>query len=159
MSVAYVHMGGRIAVLMNLEVGAGFEKSAEVEELGKDLAMQVAALNPQFLDKSEVSEEFIENEKRVRLAQAKEDPKNATKPDAIIEKIVMGGLAKYYKEICLMQQPFVKDDKVSVEEHVAAVAKELGTTIAVKAYTRFEKGEGIEKRQDDLAAEVAKLVK
>ena len=102
-SVAYVHMGGRIAVLMNLEVGAGFEKSAEVEELGKDLAMQVAALNPQFLDKSEVSEEFIENEKRVRLAQAKEDPKNATKPDAIIEKIVMGGLAKYYKEICLMQ--------------------------------------------------------
>ena len=158
-SVAYVHMGGRIAVLMNLEVGAGFEKSAEVEELGKDLAMQVVALNPQFLDKSEVSEEFIENEKRVRLAQAKEDPKNASKPDAIIEKIVMGGLAKYYKEICLMQQPFVKDDKVSVEDHVAAVAKQLGTTIKVNCYTRFEKGEGIEKRQDDLAAEVAKLVK
>ena len=71
----------------------------------------------------------------------------------------MGGLAKYYKEICLMQQPFVKDDKVSVEDHVAAVAKELGTTIKVNCYTRFEKGEGIEKRQDDLAAEVAKLVK
>ena len=158
-SIAYVHMGGRIAVLMNLEVGAGFEKNPAVEELGKDLAMQVAALNPQFLDKSEVSEEFIENEKRVRLAQAKEDPKNAKKPDAIIEKIVMGGLAKYYKEICLMQQPFVKDDKVSVEDHVAAVAKELGTTIKVNCYTRFEKGEGIEKRQDDLAAEVAKLVK
>ena len=147
-------MGGRIAVLMNLEVGAGFENNPAVVELGKDLAMQVAALNPQFLDKSEVSEEFIENEKRVRLAQAKEDPKNA-----IIEKIVMGGLSKYYKEICLMQQPFVKDDKSSVEEHVAAVAKELGTTIKVNCYTRFEKGEGIEKRQDDLAAEVAKLVK
>ena len=158
-NVAYVHMGGRIAVLMNLEVGAGFEKNPAVVELGKDLAMQVAALNPQFLDKSEVSEEFIENEKRVRLAQAKEDPKNAKKPDAIIEKIVMGGLSKYYKEICLMQQPFVKDDKSSVEEHVAAVAKELGTTIKVNCYTRFEKGEGIEKRQDDLAAEVAKLVK
>ena len=158
-SIAYVHMGGRIAVLMNLEVGAGFEKNPAVVELGKDLAMQVAALNPQFLDKSEVSEEFIENEKRVRLAQAKEDPKNAKKPDAIIEKIVMGGLSKYYKEICLMQQPFVKDDKSSVEEHVAAVAKELGTTIKVNCYTRFEKGEGIEKRQDDLAAEVAKLVK
>ena len=158
-SVAYVHMGGRIAVLMNLEVGAGFEKNPAVVELGKDLAMQVAALNPQFLDKSEVSEEFIENEKRVRLAQAKEDPKNAKKPDAIIEKIVVGGLSKYYKEICLMQQPFVKDDKSSVEEHVAAVAKELGTTIKVNCYTRFEKGEGIEKRQDDLAAEVAKLVK
>ena len=158
-NVAYVHMGGRIAVLMNLEVGEGFENNDAVVELGKDLAMQVAALNPQFLDKSEVSEEFIENEKRVRLAQAKEDPKNASKPDAIIEKIVMGGLAKYYKEICLLQQPFVKDDKVSVEDHVAAVAKQLGTTIKVNCYTRFEKGEGIEKRQDDLAAEVAKLVK
>ena len=159
LNVPYVHMGGRIAVLMNLEVGEGFEKNETIVELGRDLAMQVAALNPQFLDKSNVSEEFIENEKRVRLAQAKEDPKNAKKPDAIIEKIVMGGLNKYYSEICLLQQPFVKDDKVSVEQHVAAVAKELGTTITVKAYTRFEKGEGIEKRQDDLAEEVAKLIK
>ena len=158
-SIPYVHMGGRIAVLMNLTVGEGFEKNETIVELGKDLAMQVAALNPEFLDKSQVSEEFIENEKRVRLAQAKEDPKNAKKPDAIIEKIVMGGLNKYYSEICLLQQPFVKDDKVSVEQHVAAVAKELGTTITVKAYTRFEKGEGIEKRQDDLAEEVAKLIK
>ena len=159
LNVPYVHMGGRIAVLMNLEVGEGFEKNETIAELGRDLAMQVAALNPQFLDKSNVPEEFIENEKRVRLAQAKEDPKNAKKPDAIIEKIVMGGLNKYYSEICLLQQPFVKDDKVSVEQHVAAVAKELGTTITVKAYTRFEKGEGIEKRQDDLAEEVAKLIK
>ena len=159
LNVPYVHMGGRIAVLMNLEVGEGFEKNETIAELGRDLAMQVAALNPQFLDKSNVSEEFIENEKRVRLAQAKEDPKNAKKPDAIIEKIVMGGLNKYYSEICLLQQPFVKDDKVSVEQHVAAVAKELGTTITVKAYTRGEKGEGIEKRQDDLAEEVAKLIK
>ena len=157
-SIPYVHMGGRIAVLMNLTVGAGFEKNEKVVELGKDLAMQVAALNPQFLDKSQVSEEFIANEKRVRLLQAKEDPKNAKKPDAIIEKIVMGGLNKYFSEICLLQQPFVKDDKVSVEQHVANVAKELGTTITVNGYIRFEKGEGIEKRQDDLAEEVAKLI-
>ena len=155
-SIPYVHMGGRIAVLMNLTVGEGFEKNEKVVELGKDLAMQVAALNPQFLDKSQVSEEFIANEKRVRLLQAKEDPKNAKKPDAIIEKIVMGGLNKYFSEICLLQQPFVKDDKVSVEQHVANVAKELGTTITVNGYIRFEKGEGIEKRQDDLAEEVAK---
>ena len=158
-SVPYVHMGGRIAVLMNLTVGEGFEKSELVTELGKDLAMQVAALNPQFLDKTQVSEEFIENEKRVRLLQAKEDPKNAKKPDAIIEKIVMGGLNKYFGEICLLQQPFVKDDKVSVEQHVANVARELGTAITVNGYIRFEKGEGIEKRQDDLAEEVAKLIK
>ena len=158
-SIPYVHMGGRIAVLMNLTVGEGFEANEKVVELGKDLAMQVAALNPQFLDKSQVSEEFIANEKRVRLLQAKEDPKNAKKPDAIIEKIVMGGLNKYFSEICLLQQPFVKDDKVSVEQHVANVAKELGTTITVNGYIRFEKGEGIEKRQDDLAEEVAKLIK
>ena len=157
-SIPYVQMGGRIAVLMNLTVGEGFEKNEKVVELGKDLAMQVAALNPQFLDKSQVSEEFIANEKRVRLLQAKEDPKNAKKPDAIIEKIVMGGLNKYFSEICLLQQPFVKDDKVSVEQHVANVAKELGTTITVNGYIRFEKGEGIEKRQDDLAEEVAKLI-
>ena len=156
LSVPYVHMGGRIAVLVNLETES---TDAAVIELGKDIAMQIAALNPTYMDKSDVSEEFIAKEKEIRLAQAKEDPKNAKKPDAIIEKIVMGGLAKYYKEICLMQQPFVKDDKVSVEDHVAAVAKQLGTTIKVNCYTRFEKGEGIEKRQDDLAAEVAKLVK
>ena len=159
LSIPSVHMGGRIAVLMNLTVGEGHEADEKVIELGKDLAMQVAALNPQFLDKSQVSEEFIENEKRVRLAQAKEDPKNAKKPDAIIEKIVMGGLNKYFSEICLLQQPFVKDDKVSVEQHVANVAKELGTAITVNGYIRFEKGEGIEKRQDDLAEEVAKLIK
>ena len=159
LSIPYVHMGGRIAVLMNLTVGEGHAADEKVIELGKDLAMQVAALNPQFLDKSQVSEEFIENEKRVRLAQAKEDPKNAKKPDAIIEKIVMGGLNKYFSEICLLQQPFVKDDKVSVEQHVANVAKELDTAITVNGYIRFEKGEGIEKRQDDLAEEVAKLIK
>ena len=155
-SVPYVHMNGRIGVVVNLDTT---DTSEAVVELAKDIAMQVAALNPTFLDKSEVSDEFIENEKKIRLAQAKEDPKNAGKPDAIIEKIVMGGLNKFYKEICLLQQPFVKDDKVSVEQHVAAVAKSLGATITVKGYTRFEKGEGIEKRQDDLAEEVAKLVK
>ena len=121
--------------------------------------MQIAALNPTFKDKSDVDAEFIAKEKEIRLAQAKEDPKNAKKPDAIIEKIIEGGLAKYFKEICLMQQPFVKDDKVSVEQHIAAVAKEVGADVKLVGYTRFEKGEGIEKRQDDLAEEVAKLVK
>ena len=142
LNVPYVHMGGRIAVLVNLETES---TDAAVVELDKD--------------KSDVSEEFIEKEKEIRLAQAKEDPKNAKKPDAIIEKIVMGGIGKYFKEICLLQQPFVKDDKVSVEEHIAAVAKQVGASIKLVNYTRFEKGEGIEKRQDDLAEEVAKLIK
>ena len=156
LNVPYVHMGGRIAVLVNLETES---TDAAVVELGKDIAMQIAALNPTYKDKSDVSEEFIEKEKEIRLAQAKEDPKNAKKPDAIIEKIVMGGIGKYFKEICLLQQPFVKDDKVSVEEHIAAVAKQVGASIKLVNYTRFEKGEGIEKRQDDFAAEVASMVK
>ena len=156
-TVAYVHMGGRIGVLVNMEVSENLKGNAAVIELGKDVAMQIAALNPTFLDKSDISEEFVQKEMAIRLAQAKEDPKNANKPDAIIEKIVMGGLNKYYKEICLLQQAFVKDDKVSVEQHVAAVAKSLGGTITVKAYTRFEKGEGIEKKQENYAEEIAKL--
>ena len=156
LSIPYVHMGGRIAVLVNIDTDSINEA---VTELGKDIAMQIAALNPTFKDKSDVSEEFIAKEKEIRMAQAKEDPKNAKKPAEIIEKIVMGVISKFYKEICLMQQAFVKDDKVSVEQHIANVAKQIGSPIKLVAYTRFEKGEGIEKRQDDLAEEVAKLIK
>ena len=156
LSIPYVHMGGRIAVLVNIDTDSINEA---VTELGKDIAMQIAALNPTFKDKSDVSEEFIAKEKEIRMAQANEDPKNAKKPAEIIEKIVMGGISKFYKEICLMQQAFVKDDKVSVEQHIANVAKQIGSPIKLVAYTRFEKGEGIEKRQDDLAEEVAKLIK
>ena len=154
--VPYVHMKGKVAVLVELETAAAAES---VTELGKDVAMQICALNPQYLDQALVPAEFVEKEKEIRIATAKQDPRNAKKPDAILEKIVMGGLGKMYKEICLLQMPFVKDDKVSVAEHVAAVAKELGTPVSVKGYIRYEKGEGIEKRQDDLAAEVAKMVK
>ena len=157
-SVPYIHAGGKIGVIVNMEV-SGIEDTAAVTELGKDIAMQIAAMRPMFRDKSDVDEAFINKEKEIRLAQAKEDPKNAKKPDAIIEKIVMGGIAKYYREICLLQQDFVKDNSVSVEQHVANVAKSLGGTIAVKAYVRFEKGEGIEKRKENFAEEIAKLVK
>ncbi len=155
LNVPYVHMGGRIAVLVNMDA----PENDAVVELAKDIAMQVAALNPTFQDKSQIDDEFIAKEKEIRLAQAKEDPKNASKPEAILTKIVEGGLSKYFKEICLMQQPFVKDDKVSVERHIADVAKAAGVEIKLNSYTRFEKGEGLEKRQDDLAEEVAKLVK
>ncbi len=154
-SVPYVHAGGKIGVLVTLDTEASAEA---VNELGKDLAMQIAAMNPQFLDKSDVDASFIEHEKTVRLAQAKQDPKNAKKPDQIIEKIVMGGIEKMYKEICLLQQAFVKGEGEDVAAHVAAVAKAVGAPIAVKSYVRFEKGEGIAKREDDLAAEVAKMI-
>ena len=155
-NVAYVHAGGKVGVLVNMESDS---QAAEVIELGKDVAMQICAMRPQYLDKSKVDAAFIEHEKEVRLAAAKQDPKNAKKPDAIIEKIVMGGIEKYYKEICLLQQAYVKGEGEDVAAHVAAVAKTVGAPIAVKSYIRYEKGEGIEKRQDDLAAEVAKMIK
>ncbi len=153
--VPYVHMKGKVAVLVELETAASAEA---VNELGKDVAMQICALSPQFLDKSVVPADYLEKEKAIRIANAKQDPKNAKKPENILERIVMGGIEKMYKEVCLLQMPFVKDDKVSVQQHVDAVAKELGTPVTVKNFIRFEKGEGIEKRQDDLAAEVAKMV-
>lgn len=158
-NVPYVHMGGRMAVMLNMEVSDNIASSDVVYELGRDLAMQVAAMNPGFVDKSAVDQSTIAKEQEILLAQAKEDPKNAGKPDNIIEKMVMGRIGKYYEENCLLQQAFVKGDKISVENHVKAVAKQLGGTIAVKAFTRFEKGEGIEKKVDCFAEEIASLVK
>ena len=158
-TVSYIHMGGKIGVLLNMEVSENIAAAAEVEELGKDLAMQVAAMNPLFLDKSDVDESTIEKEKQILFTQAKQDEKNAGKPDAIIEKMVLGRIGKYYSENCLMQQDFVKGDKITCEKHVAEVAKALGGTIAIKGYKRFLTGEGIEKKADDFAAEVASMVK
>ena len=154
-SVAYVHAGGKIGVLVNLAVEGGIDAT----EIGKDVAMQIAALNPRFWDKSEVTADVLEEEKKIALALMNQDPKNASKPDAIKEKIVMGKMNKFYEENCLLQQEFVKDNSMSVEQYLASVAKELGGTIKFVDAVRFEKGEGIEKRQDNLADEVAKMVK
>ena len=152
-SVPYVHMGGRIGVLVNMEV-EGISPEA-VTELGKDLCMQIASMNPSFLDKSNVDQATLDKEKEIQLALMANDPKMASKPEKVREGIVMGKMNKYYEENCLMQQAFVKENKVSVEQHVAAVAKELGGSIKVMKFVRFEKGEGIEKKADDFAAEVA----
>ena len=154
-AVPYVHMKGKVAVLVKIDTEAEAEA---VTAMGKDVAMQICALNPQFLDESDVDAAYIEKEKEIRLATAKQDPKNANKPEQILGKIVDGQIAKMFKEICLLKMPFVKDDKLSVEQYVASVAKELGKAVKVAGYIRYEKGEGIEKRQDDLAAEVAKMV-
>ena len=152
----YIHMGGKIGVLVNLAV-EGID-AAKVTELGKDVAMQIAAMNPAFLDKSDVSQETLDKEKEIQLAMMANDPKMAAKPEKVKEGIVMGKLGKYYEENCLLQQAFVKENKISVEKHVAAVAKELGGQITVKAFTRFATGEGIEKKEDDFAAEVASMI-
>ena len=156
-NVPYIHMGGKIGVLVNMEV-EGIEAD-KVIELGKDIAMQIAAMNPSFLDKSDVDQATLDKEKEIQLAQMANDPKMASKPDKVKEGIVMGKLGKYYEENCLLQQAFVKENKVSVEKHVAEVAKQLGGKITVKAFTRFATGEGIEKKEDDFAAEVASMIK
>ena len=152
-TVPYIHMAGRIGVLVNMEV-EGIEASA-VTELGKDLCMQVAAMNTSFCDKADVDQATLDKEKEIQLALMDNDPKMASKPLQVKEKIVLGKMSKYYEENCLMQMEFVKEKGVSVEQHVAAVAKELGGKIAVKSFVRFERGEGIEKKQEDFAAEVA----
>ena len=156
-NVPYIHMGGKVGVLVNLAVeGIDADK---VTELGKDIAMQICAMNPTFLDKSDVDQATLDKEKEIQLAQMANDPKMAAKPDKVKEGIVMGKLGKYYEENCLMQQAFVKENKISVEKHVAEVAKQLGGKITVKAFTRYVTGEGIEKAEDDFAAEVASMIK
>jgi elongation factor Ts len=149
-------MGGRIGVLLNMEVSEGLENNETVIELGKDIAMQIAAMRPAFLDKSEVSEDTLAKEREIQLAQLENDPKMASKPEKVKEGIVNGKMGKFFEENCLMQQAFVKENKISVEKHVAEVAKQLGGTIAVKGYFRFEKGEGLEKKQENFAEEIAK---
>ena len=158
-SVAYNHMNGRIGVLLNMEVSAGLEENEKVQELGKDLAMQIAAMNPAYLDKSDVSQDTLDKEKEIQLAMMANDPKMAAKPEKVKEGIVMGKLGKYYEENCLLQQAFVKENKISVEKHVAEVAKQLGGKIVVKDFVRFATGEGIEKKEEDFAAEVASMIK
>ncbi len=155
-SVPYVHAGGKIGVLVNLESDLPAEK---VEEIGKDVAMQIAALNPRFWDKSQVSQDVLDEEKKIMMVQMANDPKMASKPENVREKIVMGKLNKFYAENCLLQQEFVKDNSMSVEKYIASAAKALGGSVTFKDAVRFEKGEGIEKKQENFAEEIASMVK
>lgn len=160
-NIAYTHMGGVIGVLVGLEISENLKDNAVVAELGKDIGMQAAAMRPSFMDKSDVDETVLAKEREILLAQALEENKTADKPkpEKIIHKMVDGRVGKYYEENCLLQQTFVKDSKASVEQHIAAVAKEIGGEIKLTKCVRYEKGEGIEKKQDDFAAEVASMTK
>ena len=154
-SVPYIHAGGKIGVLVNLEVSGGIDAT----EIGKDVAMQIAALNPRFWDKSQVTQDVLDEEKKIMMVQMANDPKMASKPEQVREKIVVGKLNKFYAENCLLQQEFVKDNSMSVEKYIASAAKALGGTVTFKDAVRFEKGEGIEKKQENFAEEIAKMVK
>ena len=155
--VDYIHAGGKIGVLVAAETDS---TSDAVVECLKNVAMQVAAMNPKYLSSADVSDEYKEKEKEVLLAQAKKDPKNAGKPDEIIEKMILGRLNKELKEVCLTEQLYVKaENKESVAKYVDMVAKENGCNITLKQFVRFETGEGLEKKNEDFAAEVASQLK
>ncbi|MFA9463804.1 MAG: translation elongation factor Ts [Velocimicrobium sp.] len=151
--VSYLHGGGRIGVLVEADTDV---VNDAVKEAFANVAMQIAALSPKYVSQNEVSEEYKEHEKSILLEQAKNDPKNAGKPDEIISKMIIGRLNKELKEVCLLDQAYVKDGDLTVAKYVAQVAKENGATISIKRFVRFETGEGIEKKEEDFAAEVAK---
>ena len=152
-SVGYVHAGGKIGVLVNLAVEGGVDAT----EVGKNVAMQIAALNPRFWDKTQVTEDVLAEEKKIALALMDSDPKMASKPAQVKEKIVMGKMNKFYEENCLLQMDFVRSDifQGTVEKYIADAAKKLGGSIKFVDAVRFQAGEGIEKKQEDFAAEVA----
>ena len=151
--VSYIHAAGKIGVLVEAKTESNDER---VKEALKNVAMQVAALNPKYVSTDDVPEEYKEHEKEILIAQAKNDPKNAGKPDEIIEKMIIGRLNKELKEVCLLEQPYVKaENKENVKQYIEAVATAEGCKLNVTKFVRFETGEGLEKKEEDFAAEVA----
>ena len=155
--VSYTHGGGSAACVAQFETENA--DSADFQDLGKNICMQVVAMTPDYLCPEEVPASVIESEKNILIAQIKNDEKNANKPEAVIEKMVAGKINKYYQENCLLKQAYVKDNKLSVEQYIAQSAKDFGFAIKLVKFVTYEKGAGLEKRQDDFAAEVASMTK
>lgn len=155
--IPYVHGGGKIGAMVNLDTKAG--ATPVVLEAGLDCALQVAAMNPPYLKREDVPASALEEEKKIMLAQMAEDPKMANKPEQVRVKIVEGKLGKYYEENCLLEQDFVKENKMTITEYLNSVAKEVGSPITISQFVRFERGEGIEKKADNFADEVASMIK
>ena len=156
---SYVHAGGRIGVIVKFETSDEIAANDAFKTCAHNVAMQIAALNPEYLDESSVPAERVEKEKEILTQQLNEDEKNKNKPANVLENIVKGRLGKFFKEICLVDQAYVQDGSMSVKQYVDGVAKELGGEIKISAFTRFEKGEGLEKREDNFAEEIASMVK
>src|SRR6187551_2117013 len=155
--VSYIHSNGRIGVLVEVNCETDFvARNEDFIGFTKDVAMQIAAMAPQFVRKEEVPADAIEKEKAVLITKAKEDPKMAGKPDAMLAKITEGQVTKWIKEICLLDQPFVKDDSKTIDQLLQALIAKIGENIKIRRFVRFELGEGLEKKKDDFAAEVAK---
>jgi elongation factor Ts len=151
--MSYIHGGGRIGILVDVDCSVN---NAETQEAAKNVAMQIAALSPKYVDQSEISADFIAHEKDILKAQIMNDPSNSKKPENIIEKMLDGRLLKELKEFCLVDQMYVKDSEISVGQYLANVSKQVGATMTVKRFVRFETGEGLEKKSENFAEEVAK---
>jgi len=151
-NVGYIHGGGNIGVLTQYETTAAY---ADIETMGKDVAMQIAAMNPKYIAEEDMDPEYIETEKRILTQQAL----NEGKPANIVEKMVIGRLKKDLKQVCLVEQSFVKDGDITVKQYIGNTAKAVGTDIKIVKMIRFEIGEGIEKAEDNFAEEVAKMSK
>ena len=156
---SYVHAGGRIGVIVKFETSDEIAANDAFKTCAHNVAMQIAALNPEYLDEASVPAERVEKEKEILKQQLAEDEKNKNKPANVLENIVKGRIAKFFKEICLVDQAYVQDGSMSVKQYVDGVAKELGGEIKIAGFTRFEKGEGLEKREDNFAEEIASMVK
>lgn len=157
----YIHGGGSVGVMVGFDVADESKASApEFDAMGKNVAMQIAAMSPAYLDEASVPAEVVEHEKSILAAQMKEDPKMASKPEAVLAKIATGKMGKYYKENCLVDQEFVRSDlfQGSVKGYVDSVAKELGTEIKLNGFIRMMKGDGLEKREENFAEEIAKQI-
>lgn len=155
----YIHMGGKVGVLVEVNCETDFvARGDEFQQLVKDVAMHIAAAEPRYVSREDVPAAALEKEREIARAQAQNDPKNANKPDQVIEKIVDGRLHKFYEEAVLLDQPFVKDSAKTVGELVTEKVAKTGEKITIRRFTRYKMGEGLDKRPDDFGGEVASLV-
>ena len=156
---SYIHMGGKVGVLVEVNCETDFvARTEEFQQLVKDVAMHVAAAEPRYVSRDEVPGEALDKEREIARAQAKNDPKNANKPDQVVDKIVEGRLNKFYEEAVLLDQPFVKDPAKTINDLLTEKIASTGERISVRRFSRYKMGEGIAKRDDDFGGEVAALV-
>ena len=155
---SYIHMGGKVGVLVEVNCETDFvARGEEFQQLVKDIAMHIAAAEPRHVSREEVTSETLDKEREIARAQAKNEPKNANKPDQVIDKIVEGRLNKFYEEFVLLDQPFIKDPATTVGELVTEKIAKTGEKITIRRFARYKMGEGLVKREDDFGDEVAKL--
>src|SRR5467141_3246021 len=155
---SYIHMGGKVGVLVEVNCETDFAaRSEEFQQLVKDTAMHIAAAEPRYISREEVATEVLDKEREIARAQAKNDPKNASKPDQVIDRIVEGRLNKFFEEVVLLDQPFIKDPAKTVGELVRDKIAKIGESITIRRFARYKMGEGLSKREDDFGDEVAKL--